>query len=240
MSKFVPFSEFQRLSESYKKIPNSQLGSNDGGIYTSQTGEKVYAKHYKNDDQAKAEVLSGKIHRHLGIHTTGAEHKTFNGHPAVVSKFNDNLKQMRPSEFKSLDDRQAAQMGKMYHAAVLTKNWDVVGLGHDNIVKDSKTGDLHSIDHGGSFHFRAMGNHKDYDPEISEHSSLRNDNENSGQVFNHVFKNHPQAEHEGIKAVRGLDDAKIHHDFKTSGLPNWKELHKNFQERKNKLLAKYK
>ncbi len=227
------FKEF--IAEGLQKLPGTQYGSNEGGIHRdTETGEKHYVKHYAHPDQAKAEVLAGKIYQHMGIHTLKPEHKKVNGKPAVVTKWRDGLKRVDPEQLKNLDSKQAHQVGRMYHAAVLTKNWDVVGADHDNILKDAK-GDLHSVDAGGSFHFRAQGKPKEYGPDIEEHKSLKAHN----QVFNHTFKQHPDAEREGLKAVKNLDDKKIHSEFKNSGLSNWKELHSNFTARKKALLAKY-
>lgn len=234
---FKTFAEF--ISEGLRKEPGSQLGSNEGGVHTDDQGQRFYVKHYGNAEQAKVEALAGKIYGHMGIHTVSPEHKIINGKPSVVSKWNDDLEKMEPHHFEKLTPHQATQVGKMYHAAVLTKNWDIVGLEHDNILRSKKTGDLHSIDTGGAFHFRARGAPKDYGPDIDEHSSLRKENPQSAHVFNAVFKNHPHAEKDGIESVRSLNDAKIHAEFKNSGLSNWKELHANFMERKKKLLSQY-
>lgn len=219
------------------KEPGTQMGSNEGGIHRDAKGGRHYVKYYKNGDQAKVEALTSKIYDHMGIHTLKPEHKELNGRHAVVTKYNQNLEGMHPKHFEKLEPHQAKQIGRMYHAAVLTKNWDIVGLEHDNIMKHKKTGDLHSVDTGGAFHFRAQGGHKDYGSDIVEHKSLRQDHLPSGHVFNHVFKNHPEAEKAGLDAVRKIDDNHIHGLFKNSGLKNWKELHSSFQARKEHLLG---
>lgn len=230
MKSFKTFLE-EELTVDY----GSQAGSNEGGKAVDSKGNKYYVKHYKNADQAKVEALTGKIYKHMGIHTIDPEYKEIKGKPSIATKWNPDLKSVKPSEFDSVDKKQAHQIGKMYHAAVLTKNWDIVGLEHDNIMKD-KEGNMVSVDHGGSFHFRARGGPKEYGSDIKERESLRNNNEASGHVFSSAFKQHPEAEKESLNAVKNIDDDHIHNLFKTSGLSNWKELHKNFMERKNKLL----
>lgn len=229
------------IGEAFLPKPgNTQLGSNPGGIHThSETGEKHYVKYYAKPDQAKTEALTAKIYHHMGIHTLEPEHHEIGGKSAISTKWNDHLHPMKKHDFENLKPHQQKQIGKMYHAAVLTKNWDVVGLVHDNIVAHKHTGDLHSVDQGGSFNFRAQGAHKDYGPDISEHHSLRHNDGASGHVFSTVFKQNPKAEHHGLEAVKKIDDNHIHHLFKTSGLKNWKELHSNFQARKQKLLDHY-
>lgn len=227
------------IREELTPVHGTQYGSNEGGIFKDTEGKKFYVKHYQNPDQAKVEALTGKIYNHMGIDTVNPEYKEINGKPSIVTPWNENLSTMRPSEYEDLTKEQAHDIGKMYHGAVLTKNWDIVGLEHDNIMKDTNTGKLHSIDHGGSFHFRARGGPKEYDENIGEHDSLRNNNEASGHVFTTAFRQYPEAEKESLDAVRGLNDEHVENLFKNSGLDNWKELHNNFKERKQKLLDKY-
>lgn len=235
----IRFAQFLIEDEDTKmhKVPGTQFGSNEGGVHTDDAGTKHYVKHYRDQNQAKSEVLASKIYHHMGLKTTNPEFKKVNGRHAVVTKWNDNLEKMHPHEFEGLSKDQAHDIGKKYHAAILTKNWDAVGLEHDNITRHKKTGKLHTVDTGGTFNFRAQGGHKDYGPDIGEHKSLRHNDQASGHVFNHVFKHHPDAERAGLDAVKNMDDKHVHGLFKNSGLPNHEELHKNFMERKKKLLG---
>ena len=229
---------FKQFKEELVKKAGTQLGSNEGGVHVdSETGKKYYVKHYKNPDQGKVEALTGKIYHHMGIHTLNPE---LHGDNGIKSEWNEHVSTERPSFYDNVSKKHAGQLGRMYHAAVLTKNWDIAGLVHDNIVHNHKTGDLHAIDHGGAFHFRAQGGPKEYGPDIGEKESLRNPSNASGHIFNSAFKQHPEAEQEGLKAVKNIDDDDIHHLFKTSGLSNWKQLHTNFVARKNTLLSSYK
>lgn len=233
--KMINFKQF--ITEDLKPISGTQYGSNPGGVHEDENGTKHYIKHYSNSDQAKVEALTGKIYHHMGIKTVKPE---MHDSSSIKSKWNEDLHQLKPKHFENLNKKQAHQIGKMYHGAILTKNWDIVGLEHDNILHNKKTKDLHAIDHGGAFHFRARGSHKDYDSDIHEKESLRDPGQASGHVFNNTFKNHPEAEHKGLEAVRKMNDEHLHHLFKNSGLSNWKELHKNFMSRKKKLLNSYK
>ena len=229
---------FRQFREELVKQAGTQLGSNEGGVHVdSETGKKYYVKHYDNPDQGKVEALTGKIYQHMGINTLNPER---HGESGIKTAWNEHVKTEKPSFYDNPSKKHADQIGRMYHGAILTKNWDIAGLVHDNIVHNQKTGDLHAIDHGGAFHFRAQGGPKEYGPDISEKESLRNPNNASGHIFNSAFEKHPEAEHEGLKAVRNMDDDHIHHLFKTSGLSNWKELHSNFMKRKQALIDSYK
>lgn len=221
----------QYVSEELKPIQGTQYGSNEGGIHTDEHGNQHYVKYYKNPDQAKTEVLTGKIYKHMGIHTLEPEHHIINGKSAVVTKWNPGLDRVKPKEFETVNPHQANQLAKMHYAAALTKNWDIVGLEHDNIMKD-RSGNMVSIDHGGSFNFRARGSHKDYGPDITEKESLRNNHEASGHVFSSVYSQHPDAENHAKEAVKNIDDKYVEHLFKTSGLPNHDVLYKSFMARK--------
>lgn len=225
------------LKEELKKV-GSQLGSNSGGVYhDTETNEKHYIKFYHNGDQAKAEALAGKIHNHMGIATLNPEHKIIDGKHAVSTKWNPNLEKMHPHEFHALHDDQKHDISKMYHAAVLTKNWDIVGLDHDNIERHKDTGKLHSVDAGGTFHFRAQGGHKDYGDDIAEKDSLMNrPHEPASQVFSHVLKDDKIRQH-GLNAVKNMDMKHVHGLFKNSELPNHKELFDNFSKRREKLIG---
>jgi hypothetical protein len=228
---------FNMFVEELKKV-GGQLGSNPGGVHVdTKTGEKHYVKFYKNPDQAKTETLTSRIHEHMGIHTLHPEHKVIDGKHAVVTKWNEHLSKMEPHEFEHLNHDQQKDIGKMYHAAVLTKNWDIVGLDHDNIEKDKHTGKLHSVDAGGAFHFRAQGGPKHYGPDVDEkHTLLNRPGEASSHVFSTVFKQNPEAKKHGLEAVRKMDMSHVHKLFKNSGLSNHHELYSNFVERRNKLL----
>jgi hypothetical protein len=229
----------QFVQEALTRVKGTQYGSNEGGVHVdSDTGEKYYVKHYENPDQAKSEVLAGKIYDHMGIKTLNPEYREIDGRPSVVTKWNDDLSQLGYHGSRQIDSDQANEIGKMYHGAILTKNWDIVGQDYDNITKNSK-GDLHAIDHGGTFEFRAQGGHKNYDRDIGEHQSLRNDEEASGDLFNRTFKTHRNAERNGLDSVRNMNDDHIHSLFANSGLSNWEQLHSNFMEKKKKLLARY-
>lgn len=228
----------QFIAEALEKIPGTQYGSNQGGVHQdTETGEKHYVKHYDNPDQAKVEALTGKIYNHMGIHTLNPE---MHGDSGIKTKWNPHVGTKSPSFYNHPSREHANQLGKMYHAAILTKNWDIAGLEHDNIVHNKETGNLHAIDHGGAFHFRAQGGPKEYGPDIAEKQSLRNPDNASGHVFNAAFAAHPEAEHHGLEAVRNMDDNHIYHIFKNSGLHNWKDLHSNFMARKKALLDSYK
>lgn len=225
------------LAEGLTPVPNTQYGSNEGGVYRDEDGKKFYVKHYDDPEQGRVEALTGKIYSHMGIKNLGPEVKSVGGKEAVVTPWNDSLESMHHSEFEHLTPSQRKDIGRIYHGAVLTKNWDVVGLTHDNLMRNRDTGDIHSVDHGGSFHYRARGGPKEYGPDVKELQSLRYNSDASGHVFHHVLSSDPEAYRAGHEAVKNMDMDHVHRLFQESGLKNADELHRNFVERRNKLLS---
>lgn len=237
------FKEF--ISEELQKL-SGQLGSNEGGIHHDpETGEKHYIKFPRDSDQAKTEVLSGKLQNLMGINSLNPELRNINGKAGVSSKWKEGLNASKLGDIEKMTPDQHRHIGKIFAHGVLTKNWDSVGTGLDygqgNIATDRK-GNIHGVDPGGSFEFRAQGGHKPYTSDISEVNSLRDKNINpeSAHVFNTAFNMTPDAVHHGVQAVKNLEDEKVYDAFKNSGLHNWEDLHKTFNQRKQNFLDHFK
>lgn len=231
---------FKQLSEELKKI-SGQQGSNPGGRYKdSDSGKEYYIKHPKAKDQDKTEVLSAKLHELLGVKTLKPELVAHDDKPSVKTEFNSNLEPLKSKHINELTSDHHKQIGKIYAAGVLTKNWDAFGTGIEsgegNVMIDKKKGRLVSIDQGGSFNHRAQGGHKEYGPDINEKDSLKDPHMSEGAKFVNTSLNHPGVKEHVHEALKNLDLKKIHDAFKTSGLENHEELHKNFLERHKKLL----
>lgn len=225
----------------WKSEKHSQLGSNEGGVHHDENGVKHYVKFYKNPQQARVEVAASKIHQQMGIKTLKPFLVRKNGKVGVATKWNDDLEVRKPRAFENLNHEQAHDIAKIHHAAVLTKNWDAVGLEHDNINFHKQTNHVYSVDHGGTFEFRAQGAHKPYGKDIDEiHSLTSGRNEASAHVFNHTFKTYPEAEKAGLDAVKKLRRTSVQNAFKSAGLADHKERADTFWTRRSLLLKHYK
>ncbi len=231
------------ITEDFQQV-GSRLGSNVGGKYTSN-GEHYYIKFPKNPDQAKTEVLTGKIQKLMGINTLEPEHKIIGGKHAVVTKWVNDMDKLTHHNSYDLSHDQNREIGKIFAAGVLTKNWDAVGTGLNygsGNIDIHRSGKIYNIDPGGSFEFRAQGAHKDYTPDVNEIHTLRNPSMNleSASIFNTAFTNTPDAIQHGVNAVKNLDDDKVKEVFANSGLSNWEELHQTFKSRKEQFLNHFK
>ena len=211
-------------------------GSNDGGVFQSTIGTKFYVKFYKNMEQGRTEALAAKIFTEMGVQTKTPTVAKVNGKDAIISVYSDDLEPMKPEDFNTLTKFQQQEAINMYVAAIVTKNWDVVGLEHDNIMLNKKTGNLVQVDPGGSFEFRAQGGAKEFGPDTAEYMTLRNPANPSGQVFNTILKESPELEHNALKQLASLNMVQIQGIFATSGVANQESLFKAFEARRARLL----
>lgn len=219
----------------HEKVSN-QMGSNPGGVYRDPTsGKKHYIKFYRNEEQAKSEVAASHIYHHLGVDTLNPKLVKHNGKTGVATKWSDDVSRVHPNYHK-WPEHDKHQLAKHFVAGVATKNWDAIGLEHDNVLRH-KNGKLINGDLGGSFRFRAQGGHKDFGKDISEHDSLRNPHYPAGEAFGHhvLTKDHIK------KAVDDVhvDEHKIKHIFKKSGLEDHEDHAESVISRLKKLKEKY-
>lgn len=220
----------------WQYVPDSQKGSNYGGMYDA--GKKqYYVKFYKDMTQAETEIIAQKVNAAMGLNAPKlkiveviAPDGTLRR--GLASEWIDGLKPLTREQMIAHKD-----IAKAYQAAVLTKNWDIVGTGFDNLMV-TKNGKLVCIDAGGAFNFRARGELKEFGIDLSELASLRNPSLDSGKVFNTVFNNNVFAEKAAFKGVDIGDLTKI---FKGNNLPPElaRELKASFMGRLEGLIDRY-
>lgn len=174
---------------SHRQQVGHRLGSNPGGVFEDpRTGSKHYMKFYNNPQQARSEVAAGHIYNDIGVSNLNPKLVSHNGREAVSTEWRDDLKNVTPN-YHRWDDSDKHQLAKHFVAGVITKNWDAIGLEHDNVMR-SPEGKLHTVDLGGVFKFRAMGGPKEFGHDIAEHESLRNPNIPAGQAFSTLTHDH--------------------------------------------------
>jgi hypothetical protein len=132
-----------------------QKGSNPGGLYKGSDGVSRYVKFYKNPAQGRGEALANTIYNDLGI---GAPKSTMfetkEGKEAFASEIiKDGTHVLAEEKDKK---GYANKVLDGFVADILVSNWDVVGLGLDNILI-GKNGDAYRVDSGGTFLYRAQG-----------------------------------------------------------------------------------
>jgi hypothetical protein len=141
----------------YKKV-GDQKGSNPGGFYEDNHGQKWYIKFPKTEDHARNELLASKLYEAMGINGPSLKLVKKDGVVGIASKFVDGLDVVKDS---SLLAKQAG-VKEGFAADAWLANWDAIGLNNDNLLLGND-GNGYRIDVGGSLLYRAMGEAKDGD-----------------------------------------------------------------------------
>lgn len=146
-----------------------QKGSNPGGLYLDEsTGTQWYIKVPPSVEQARNEVLAGKLYEAAGVQVPELRLTTLNGQPAVASRIVDGLG-------KTTGPQLAKTAGAIDNFATdaWLANWDVAGATFDNMLV--KGGQAIRVDTGGALRFRAQGAAKGnaFGNTVTELDSLR-------------------------------------------------------------------
>lgn len=170
----------------FTKTGKGQAGSNQGGFYTDNaTGEMYYIKNGMKEDHARNEILASKIYNALGVNASVQEEIDLgNGKIGIASKiiatdgnhYNVNLE----------DSEYLKKVQEDFAIDALLANWDVAGMGYDNILTDAEGNPLR-IDPGASLRYRAQGAAKsDFGNIVGEWDYLRTgqNNESSAIKYN--------------------------------------------------------
>lgn len=168
----------------WRELPNSQRGSNPGGIYEAPDGSRHYVKFYADPAQAATELAAARLYERMGVQTLRPGTVSIDGRTGVATPWVDGLRKLDPAQFTAhVDD-----VARVYNASVLAKNWDAVGLDFDNLVLHPN-GRLVLVDSGGSFRYRAQGGSKPFGKDIAEAASLLDPSKNASAaaVFGQVF-----------------------------------------------------
>lgn len=222
--------------EDMKQI-GPQKGSNPGGQYQDSLGRKFYVKYYADANQARTEYAAGRVGKLLGIEAPeswliDAGNKKL----AFITRWDDDVKALTAKQMA-----EHADIGKAYHTAVITKDWDVVGLEYDNLML-AKNGKLTVIDSGGSFKFRAQGAAKPFGKDIDDYESLLDPSRPAGKVFQAAFTKDPTLEAKSARVLLNLDKKQVAAIMKDSGFSakEAKDLTDTIMYRRDLALAKYK
>lgn len=146
--------ELQPLDTANWKKVGGQAGSNPGGVFEDEKGQKWYVKQSKSEAHARAEVLSDQLYKAAGIDASGLKLTTFNGKMGTASPMIDGAKTDLGSKYG--DKAYMDKIREGFAVDAWLANWDVLGLEDDNIVTDAN-GNPIRIDTGGTMMFRAQG-----------------------------------------------------------------------------------
>ena len=146
-----------------------QGGSNPGGRFKDPSGQEWYIKLPASEAHAKNELLAAKLYEAAGIKVPELKLVTMNGKVGIASKWVDGMsKTKHPDELAMADGALSG-----FAVDAWLANWDVTGLGFDNLLV-GPDGKAVRIDVGGSLLFRAQGSPKGgaFGNEVTELQSL--------------------------------------------------------------------
>jgi hypothetical protein len=211
-----------------------QGGSNPGGKFVDSSGTEWYCKFPSDPDVAKSEVLAAKLYGAAGVAGQDAMLVTKDGKLGIASKWHE-VSKASPAELAKVDGVAAG-----FATDAWLGNWDVVGLGYDNLQVDAN-GKAMRVDAGGSLEYRAQGGKKSFGNVVTELDSLRDAkiNPQAAKVFGHLSQADITA---SVAKVLKVSDAQIHALVNTYGpgtAADKKALAETLIARKADLLAKF-
>lgn len=170
--------------QGWKKV-GPQLGSNEGGFYEDAEGNRYYVKKPKSDLHAQNEVLAAAFYKLLGVGAadigigSGDDEVKMTFSPDIIDSKQDLQQQLNNPEY-------LAKLQEGFAVDAFLANWDVAGLGFDNVMSDG-SGNPVRVDPGGALLFRAMGKPKGslFGNDVNELDTLRDPSMNpqSAAIF---------------------------------------------------------
>jgi len=159
------------------------LGGSTGAVLVQdpKTGLKYVMKKGKNKEHIETEALADEIYQLFGANVPDFKLYPGAGESVKLSRYLEDAVPLSDLKGDALA-RAKAELKKHYAADAFVRNWDVVGLGMDNVLVQPD-GKVWRIDNGGSFHYRAQGGLKDDDNGgLGEFWSMRKEG-SAGKVF---------------------------------------------------------
>jgi hypothetical protein len=144
-----------------------KLGSNEGGVFVDDQGNKFYIKRPASKAHVANELAAARLYQLAGVNTL--DYRPVKGGNHVATKW-ENLDKNRISQMSDAE-RQAAAQDFAVHAWL--SNWDAAGTGGDN--QGIRGGQPVTLDVGGSLRYRAQGGEKGnaFGPKVSELDTMR-------------------------------------------------------------------
>lgn len=219
--------------DSWKKT-GEQAGSNPGGKFKDENGVEWYCKFPSDEDVAKSEVLAAKLYAVAGVIGQDAKLIKKDGKLGIASRWT-TVSKAAP---KDLAKAAGAQSGFAVDAWLA--NWDVVGMGFDNL-QVGPDGKAVRVDAGGSLTYRAQGGKKAFGATVAEIDSMRDAKVNAQSAA--VFGSMTQADlTASVAKVAAIPDSAIKNLVELHGpgdAAERKALADTLIARKNDLIAKY-
>ena len=170
------------------KVLKALGGSTGAKLVQDQQGKKWVMKTGPGEGQLRNEVDADNAYRAAGVPTPPSHLVETSKGPVKFSEYMEGAQTLDKWESGRSKEEVAGmhqQIAQHLATDALLSNWDVVGLGKDNImVRDGKA---YRVDNGGALKYRAQGSPKGgaFGDKVSELETLRDPhvNKQSAQVF---------------------------------------------------------
>lgn len=158
------------------KVIKTLGGSTGAQLVEDENGNRYVRKRGNNPGHIREEIAADNIYRALGFDVPEATlYEGING-PVKLARYvegqnlGDYLRTATPAQASAVK----AKIADGFAADTLLGNWDVIGMGRDNVLID-KTGKPWRIDNGGSMRYRAQGalKSKEWNPYNAEIWTMR-------------------------------------------------------------------
>lgn len=219
---------------------SGQAGSNPGGKYKAPDGTEWYIKKPKSTKHAANEMAAAAFYNLAGIDAPqvmkgkGAPELGAPGTMQTGTKIVPGAKANLGSKLHDKDYVKQIQSGFAMDAWLA--NWDVAGMGYDNVVEGAD-GKPHRIDVGGAMLYRAQGTEKGdaFGNVVDELKTLRDGtNPQAAAVFGSMTDEDIR---KSAAKVEAISEAQIDQIVKDAGLDA--SVAETLKARRQDILAKY-
>ena len=160
VSEFSPDVSYFPKDVSETSETNVRLGGSTGAkMVEDSNGNRFIMKKGNSPEHLKSECYADAFYQASGVKVPAFKLYDDNGTPIKLSAELKNAKSL-DDWWNSASKKERNEMQKKlrqgYAADILLGNWDVVGMGADNILID-QNGEPWRIDNGGSLKYRAQG-----------------------------------------------------------------------------------
>jgi Phage Mu protein F like protein len=160
--------------------PVRSLGGSTGAMLMKDSdGRQFVVKHGNSAEHVREEIAADRIYQAIGIRVPRATLVETPTGPVKISEFVEGKPLSSVIKTKA-GEAALNRIREGFVADALLGNWDVAGLGLDNIIVDAD-GNPWRIDNGGSLRFRAQGKAKtpaEWGDTVNEINTLRDSNLN--------------------------------------------------------------
>jgi|GEM_PF-2637995 len=189
-----------KSTDGWQKV-GGQLGSNPGAVMLDENGVKHYVKFSKSNDHARNEVLAARLYELTGVGVV--DYQLVSHKPGALGTATTWATTAPLNLAKGSEALSQTQADFAVHAWL--SNWDVVGLGFDNL--SGIDGKPTVLDTGGALLYRAQGTPKgeQFGATVTEWDTMRSltHNPNSAAVFGSMTSDQLIA---SVAKLEALDD----------------------------------